>query len=49
MHSLANPGENFVNDIKWLKKANPAAAEQEVNFYKRDHQLMEKRRFQKII
>jgi hypothetical protein len=44
-----DPGENFKRDINWIKKANPIASEQESNFFKRDYQLLEKRRFQKII
>lgn len=44
-HVAEGPGEAFVRDIQWIKKANPQAAEQEINFYKRDYHLMEKRRF----
>ena len=43
------PGENYCRDIKWLKKANPQAAQLEKNFYDRDMYLLEKRRFQKVI
>lgn len=48
-HIAQGPGENFVRDINWIKKANPEAALAESNYLARDLQLMEKRRFQKVI
>ena len=48
-HVAQGPGENYVRDISWLKKANPEAALAESNYLARDLQLMEKRRYQKVI
>lgn len=48
-HVAQAPGENFVKDISWIKKANPMAATMEKNFHDRDLFLLEKRRFQKVI
>ena len=48
-HIAQGPGENFMRDISWIKKANPEAAQAEANYLARDLQLMEKRRFQKVI
>ena len=48
-HIAQAPGENFVKDISWIKKANPLAASMEKNFHDRDLFLLEKRRFQKVI
>ena len=43
------PNVNFSRDIGWIKKANPEAAAAEKAFMAREEELMEKRRFQKII
>jgi hypothetical protein len=43
------PAVNFTRDINWLKKANPEAAIAEKSYMAREEELMEKRRFQKII
>ena len=44
-----SPDTNYYKDISWLNKANPVASGAEKSFYKRDLELMEKRRFQKVI
>ena len=35
-HIAQGPGENFVKDISWIKKANPEAALAEANYLARD-------------
>ena len=41
---IQNPGENYSEDIKWIKKANPMAALREQKYLERDYELLEKRR-----
>lgn len=43
------PGEHFSQDMAWLQKANPEAAEVERKYLERDHALLEKRRRQKVL
>ena len=43
------PNENFSRDKKWLYQANPQAAQIEKNYYAKDREMMERRRYQKVI
>jgi len=44
-----DPKYHFIKDISWIKKANPIAAQVEKKYYERDHELLFKRREQKLI
>ena len=43
------PAENFERDKRWLNKANPLAGTAYSKYLARDRELLEKRRFQRIL
>lgn len=44
-----NSAKLYKTDIAWKKKANPIFNQAENHFYKRDFELMSKRRYQKVM